>query len=540
MQKNYSLLCCQGEWELQRRVVAQLAAILAASATAAYLASQPLLLAIGLAVSGLHTIWRRFSRSIAASVVDEDLVYLVTHMYAIATGKPPRKRLFLLGGVLGDYGEYSRVLKRIALLAVEWGYGFIRAIRTVLSDVKNEVFRDFLLRLGEVLNMGEDPAKFLEIERRTLLSEYNAFYVRTIESARVLLGVYVSAASSSIFLAVTLALMAFLYPIPSEILVLSHFGVAGLLAILAFIIHRSLPQDRLVHRYGQGNPLRSRLKIIVIVCTLLSAVIGVICCFGLGPYLAIALSAFPLILAGLYAKKIENIVKEIDSFYPIFVRSFGIAYSLVGHSPTALRSALRSDYGLLTSLLRRLLARLTLGVNPVIAWRRLVIDTWSELVRRLTNILYDSIDAGADMACVGTVLSDTAYSFLELKKQRKQITKTFEYSLYMVHALLAGIVMAVVKLLNIFDTLLSKFQTIGAVEQLPLMFHPLGLHTVEQILPLFIVLISIINAYAVKVAHGGLWQTMLLPLAVFLLSSGLVMHFTGVVMESLLSNLVVG
>jgi len=525
---------------LERKVASQLVAAIVASATAAYVLGQPLLLAVGLGVGVLHVALKKISRRIRVNVVDEDLVYLVTHMYSIATGKPPRKRLFVLGGVLGDYGEYSRVLKRIALLAVEWGYGFARAIRTVLGEVKNEVFRDFLLRLGEVLNMGEDPAKFLEIERRALLSEYSAAYTRAIESARVLLGVYVSAASSSIFLAVTLALMAFLHPVPQEILILSHFGVVGLLAILALIIHRSLPQDKLVHDHGHGNPLRSRLRIVVLTSTLLSILVGVACYHFLGPYLAIAVSALPLIPAGLYARKVESIVREIDSFYPIFVRSFGIAYSLVGHPPTALRSVLRSDYGLLTRLLRKLLARLTLGVNPAIAWRRLVIDSWSELVRRLTNILYDSIDAGANMARVGTVLSDTAYSLLELKKQRKQVTKTFEYSLYMVHALLAGIVMAVVKLLNIFDMILSKFQAIEVAVQLPLTLHPLGLYTIEQILPGFIVLVSIVNAYAVRAAHGGLWQTMLLPLAVFLLSSGLVMHFTGIAMESLLSSFVIG
>jgi len=525
---------------LKRRVVGQLAAILAALAVAAYVLGQPLPFAVGFVVGGVRAVLGKLSRRISVGVVDEDLVYLVTHMYAVATGKPPRKRLFVLDSVLGDYGEYSRVLKRIAMLAVEWGYGFARAIRTVLGEVRNEVFRDFLLRLGEVLNMGEDPAKFLEIERRALLSEYSAVYTRAIESARVLLGVYVSAASSSIFLAVTFALMAFLHPIPPEALLASHFGVAGLLAILAYIIHRALPQDKLVHDYGHGNPLRSRLRIVTLTCTTLSVAVGVACYPILGPYLAIALSALPLIPAGVYAKRVENIVREIDSFYPIFVRSFGIAYSLVGHPPTALRSALRSDYGLLTRLLRKLLARLTLGVSSAIAWRRLVIDTWSEMVRRLTNILYDSIDAGANMARVGTVLSDTAYSLLELKKQRKQVTKTFEYSLYMVHALLAGIVMAVIKLLSIFNMILSKFQAMKVAVKLPLMFHPLGLSMIEQILPVFMVLVSIVNAYAVRAAHGGLWQTMLLPLAVFLLSSGLVMHFTGIAMESLLSSFIIG
>ena len=525
---------------MRRKTTGQLVAVIAASAAVAYVLGQPLLLAVGLMLGGLRTLFGRFSRRIGASVVDEDLVYLVTHMYAVATGKPPRKRLFVLESVLGDYGEYSRVLRRIALLAVEWGYGFVRAIRTVLGEVRNEVFRDFLLRLGEVLNMGEDPVKFLEIERRALLSEYSAVYTRAIESARVLLGVYVSAASSSIFLAVTLALMAFLHPTPPELLLASHFGVVGLLAILAFIIHRSLPQDRLVHEHGHGNPLRSRLRTVTLTCTAMSMVVGVACYHAVDPYLAIALSALPLIPAGIYARKVENTIREIDSFYPIFVRSFGIAYSLIGHSPTALRSTLRSDYGLLTRLLRKLLARLVLGVDPAIAWRRLVIDTWSEMVRRLTNILYDSIDAGANMARVGTVLSDTAYSLLELKKQRKQVTKTFEYSLYMVHALLAGIVMAVIKLLSIFNMILSKFQAMKVAVQLPLMFHPLGLSMIEQILPVFMVLVSIVNAYAVRAAHGGLWQIMLLPLAVFLLSSGLVMHFTGIAMESLLSSFMVG
>lgn len=514
-------------------------AIAGVSVAAAHVLGQPLLLIVGATLGGLRLALERLSKHARVNIIDEDLVYLVTHMYAVATGKPPRKRLFTLNSILGDYSEYSRILKRIAVLAVDWGYGFARAIRTVLDEVHNEVFRDFLLRLGEVLNMGEDPAKFLDIERKALLSEYGAAYTRMIESARVLLGIYISAASSSIFLAVTLALMAFLYPMAPEVLVISHFGVVGLLGMLAFIIQRSLPQDRLVHQYGHGNPLRSKLRIVTSVCIILSIVFGLISYTIVGPYLAIAVSSLPLIPAGIYARRIENLIKEIDSFYPIFVRSYGIAYSLIGHPPTVLKSALRSDYGSLTRLLKRLLARLTVGVDPAIAWRRLVIDTWSELVRRLTNILYDSMDSGADMARVGTVLSNTAYSLLELKKQRTQVTKTFEYSLYMVHALLAGIVMTVIKLLNIFDVILSKFQTIEVTSTpLPLLFHSLGLNTIEQILPLFMVLISIINAYAVKAAHGGLWQTMLLPLAVFLLSSGLVMHFMGIGMESLLTSLI--
>ena len=100
--------------------------------------------------------------------------------------------------------------------------------------------------------------------------------------------------------------------------------------------------------------------------------------------------------------------------------------------------------------------------------------------------------------------------------------------------------MAVIKLLSIFNMILSKFQAIEVAVQLPLMSHPLGLSMIEQILPVFMVLVSIVNAYAVRAAHGGLWQTMLLPLAVFLLSSGLVMHFTGIAMESLLSSFMVG
>jgi len=91
-------------------------------------------------------------RRFVIAELDETLVYLITHMHALSTGKPPRYRLFTLQGVAEDYGEYNRYLRKIAVMAKEWGYGFGRACQLVAKEVKNSIMRDFLLRLSEVLN----------------------------------------------------------------------------------------------------------------------------------------------------------------------------------------------------------------------------------------------------------------------------------------------------------------------------------------------------------------------------------------------------
>ena len=456
--------------------------------------------------------------------VDDTLIYLVTHMYAVSTGKPHRRRIFELNNIAGGYGDYDRILRRIATLAVEWGFGFAKAIRVVVKETRNKVFRDFLMRLGELLNIGEDPEIFLDVERRALLTEMQAHYGRIVEATKLLLGVYTSSVSSSMFMAITVIIFSMLFSSSVNTVIAAYIGIAAALIFLVYVLYRMLPRERLTHNIGEYPPERTKYRILLIIGISLSIVIGlVIYGYSGNPSLAMSLGALPLLIPGFYAKKIEKKIREIEAFFPIFVRSFGLTYATVPHTPKALTSTLRSNYGPLTRYLQRLLARLTIGVDPKVSWRKLIVETWSELLRRNVNVLFDAIDAGGDLANVGTVLSETSFRIMDIRKQRIQVTKAFESTVYIIHSLLVAVLTFVLELLSIFYKLMLTLQTVESGLHTILPFQPIPLDTTILATVVFIIVMAITNAFAIKVAQGGMYETVWVPLSVLLAISGLVM-----------------
>ena len=498
----------------------------------------PLMLSIAIALIRLVVRGRRKLLGIGYEV-NEDLIYLITHMYAVSTGRPPHRRLFMLDTWAGSYGGYDKILRRIAVLAVDWGYGFAKAIRIVAKELGNKVFRDFLLRLGELLAIGEEPIRFLDIERRALITEYQAHYVRILEASKLLLGVYTSGVSSAIFIVITFMIFIFLFSIPSPMIILVYLAIAISLSTLAYILYKVLPRDKITHNLkGVRIPEKIRYRVFLLMGLSLSIVIGVMTYKLIGdPYLAISAAAVPLIIPGFYAKRVEKKIREIESFFSIFIRSFGLTYSMIPHTATALASTLRSSYGPLTTYLKRLLARINAGIEPKIAWYHFIGETWSEMVRRNINILYDSISTGADLARVGTVLSETTFKLLDIRKQRVQVSKAFESTIYVIHTLFSAILSFVLSLLTIFNNIILKLQSISSEIAAVLPFKPTALDVALGITPIFVIVLSILNALVIKIAQGGMYETVLVPLAILLAISGIVIWCVSMFSTSIFLNI---
>ncbi|RLG75876.1 MAG: hypothetical protein DRO12_05020, partial [Thermoprotei archaeon] len=281
---------------------------------------------------------------------DEDLLYVIAHMYAVSTGRPPRERLFELGSVSGlGYGEYSAVLSKIAVLAKRWGYGFIKAIKIQAEQVTNNLFRDFLVRLAEAMNVGEDLERFLGSEFESILAEYEASYTRVLEAVKMLLGMYTASMSSALFIIVNMILIALLIFGGVTLVVVSFLGTIAALTALVFMIRKVLPREKLVHDLSVNIPERRLYAYTLITAVVLGAVVGlgVFRIFKDPSYFMISFGAF-LIVPGFMGRKIEGKIKNVDSFFVVFIRSFGLTLSSVRNYASALRSLLRTDFGELT------------------------------------------------------------------------------------------------------------------------------------------------------------------------------------------------
>jgi len=339
-------------------------------------------------------------------------------------------------------------------------------------------------------------------------------------------------------MAITVIIFSMLFSSSVDTVVAAYIGITVALVFLVYVLYKILPRERLTHNIGEYPPERKKYRTLLAMGISLSIITGLFIYGYVGnPSLAMSLGALPLLIPGFYAKKIEKRIREVEAFFPIFVRSFGLTYATVPHTPKALTSTLRSDYGPLTKYLQRLLARLAIGVDPKISWKKLIVETWSELLRRNVNVLFDAIDAGGDLANVGTVLSETSFRIMDIRKQRIQVTKAFESTVYIIHSLLVAVLTFVLELLSIFYKLMSTLQKVEIGMYIILPFQPIPLDTAILATVIFVIVMAIINAFAIKVAQGGMYETVWVPLSILLAISGLVMFGTKLMSNMMFAEL---
>ncbi len=464
-------------------------------------------------------------KRIESKLIDKDLLFLITHMYAVSTGKPMRKRLFSLECVAGGYGEYDRLLRKIGVLAVDWSYGFVRAIRLVARTIKHGIFRDFLTRFSEILRTGEDPERFLDTESRVLRRNYQNDYYRLMDVLRMVLGLYTTLMSSASFIVVVMAIMMLFMGANIGMYVLAIFMTTFLIAVFTVILYLLVPSEPLTPvDTGIEHEFYKKYKIFSAGALIASLLIGYYMFHTYGRLEAsFALASLPLIIPGLYAVRFEKRIKKLESFYPIFIRSFGMIFAILPQQSKALRSVLMSEFGPLTTPLKRVYARLVNGVSPRVAWRFFIRDTWSYLIWRSTNIMVDTIEAGGDTRSVGMILSDMFYRLMDLRNFRERTARTFEIAVYMLQILVVAISMAIISIISIFSHYLSTLTNVTALPGMstpylafPLFVTPVDINLLSNITMVFLAALTVLNSIAIRIAYGGMKETFWVQLSLML------------------------
>lgn len=469
------------------------------------------------------------------AVVDEDLLFLCTHMYAVSTGKPPHEKVFMLSGISGQgYGKYSETLNRIASVAKRWGYGFVMATRIQAKSVANTIFKDFLNRLAEAINVGEDLETFLQIEQNTMLTTYEADYARVLESLKLLLGIYTATISSAVFIVVNLALITFFLG-NVTVLIMSFIATVSAIAVLVFLIKKALPKQSLVHNLKINLPERRMYNYALLVSVLLAGFMGLwsLTRFGQPAYFLIAFGMF-LFIPGLIGRRIENKVKNVESFFIVFIRSLGLTFSTLRNYAQSIRSLLVTDLGLLTRYLKRLYSRLRNGIDTKIAMLYFVGESGSETMRRGMDIFYDAIEAGGDPVKVGECLSMTIQRVINLRKQREQVARAFQGVVYILTILVVALAEFVFTLIILLQ---HVFAAAGGaqIQILPFAYVEPAVITAVKIGLVFT--ITILNAFALQFARGGFTGSAWLHAAILLMLSGITMLVSSIFSQTIFSTL---
>ena len=466
------------------------------------------LLTIAIAV-GVLVLFAFIGRERVPTKVDLQLVTTILHMHALSMGHVGPEDLVGTIADTKEYGFYSKVFQKIRSLAKKFGYGFTKATAQVAETVKSPL-RDILVRCTMVFS-SEEPEGYLEMESTTLMEEYSGYYLRAIETLKMIGGVFTAFQSVVIFMVMTLSIMT-VFMVDPNIVVYSYFISAISLVMMCWMFKSVSPDDKTVH-IGKFPP-RSYLYIkrSLLVTLPISVVAAFLVYPSYGPAFAFITIGMGMLVPGAIAYKFESHVFSIDDHYPTFLKALGENLASTSDLKAALSYILYMELGPLKKLVQSALSRLKLGLSHDVSLETLSSEAASHQAYISNKILLDALDQGAEPLKVGSLLGNRVVKFLEFRKKRETVAKGFQVTILVMQP----IIVVLLVILTTLSTFLSE-----SLYSLPFLgFAPIPLRVVEIGNVLLVILTSIINALSMKEIKGGFWGTFLLNLGLLLILSG--------------------
>ena len=205
----------------------------------------------------------------------------------------------------------------------------------------------------------------------------------------------------------------------------------------------------------------------------------------------------------------EQKIKNINEWYPEFIRNFGEILATVGSIGQALDAVLRSDFGPIQKYVISLKNRIKNKVDQPHGFELFSRDCGSEIVANGNQVISTALDKGGDMNITGNTVANITIKINELRGKRAQTVKTFETIIIVLHVLTLGVFGLMNKLTSIFFELMSSIEI--TTNAFPL--SPIDPGFMEMILPIMILMTSVLSAAALMVSRGGLYKTVFFHIA---------------------------
>lgn len=482
-----------------------------------------LVLSIGIAVTYLL---RRVTKKRVPTKVDYSLVTAIFHMYGLSHGETSPADLVRTIAENKEYGYYSSVFQKIRSLAEDFGYGFTKATAQLAETVKPPL-KDILVRCTAVFSSVE-PKGYLEIESSTLMEEYSGYYTRAIEMFKTLGGIFTAFQSVTVFLIMTLAIMAVFMIDPNAI----AFGyvVSAISIILMYVLFRATsPREDVVYIGKYPPELYLGLKWSFMAFGPSSAVLAFFLYFSKGPSLAFIVLGLGVIIPGIFGYQLERYVSNIDNNYPTFLKALGENLASTSDLKAAFSYILYMELGPLQKLVKEALTRLKLGLSHTQTLETLSSEAASHQAHISNRILLDSLSRGADPLEIGNALGNRVIKFLEFRKRRETVAKSFQ-TIVMVMQPMTVVLLVILRVLADFMS-----QTLVGLPYFG--FNEIPIVVIEAGNISLIFIMAVVNALTLKEVSTGYWGTFFLNLGILLIVSGVTWMAAQIFIESVFGSL---
>jgi flagellar protein FlaJ len=463
----------------------------------------------------------KFKREIKENqVMNLELLDILNYMSSIATANISRDELFKRASQ--QAGIIPQYLKKVYILAKNYGYDYSEACKMVAESTSNPHLKEFLIRFSNALATGEEEEKYLRGEVERMIEVYTNKYTSDVEELKKWTDGYTALLVSVIMIAAIFLISTMVFKIVDVYTasLLSGLLVCASAIIAVYIIYRVAPYDKITHSLGiKSKEQRMAEKMSLFILPALAISSFILLMTGVGvekPWVFfLTVSAFlaPIGIIGVIdGKKIEKKDRDLSPF----LKSLGSTAGDIGITLTfALDRLDKKSIGSLEEHVDKLYKRLVSGIKPKISWYNFVGETGSELINKSTRVFIDATDLGGDPTKIGEIVSMSTLRTSLLRLKRKLVSSGFCNLIIPLHVSMTGLLIFIYKIMATFNNaMIETFKvnpivTAGGMENIPAGFgifnalSPINISFIAKYVTILILVLTLSSAFSSNFADGG-------------------------------------
>ena len=498
-------------------------------------------------------------------VVGFDLLSNLTYMAVLSEGGLPRDQL--LEQCSRQRFKTAVFFEYIYMLSKRMGLEYTQAFQLVAEKARASNVKSLLLRFAASISSGESEREFIAEEAKSAGERYTNEYERSVENLRKWTDAYAAILVSVTLIMVVSLVSAMMGSLSQNFIIIMAFTLFFITSIGVYTIFKVAPVEDMTYDTPEGVTRDRRMaRLLLLTLAPLGVILALLLStqFSLlgGAAVAFLLIGVSLLPAGFYAWKDDVSVAKLDSELPTFLRSVGNVAGSTGVTLTeALKRIDRRSLGSLEPHINNLHVRLDARLPTHDCWEKFRQETGSELVNRSTHMLVDGSELGGRPDAAGHICSEFALHVTQLRAKRQLTSSTFSFLAVPMHATMVFILLFVLEIVTSFNSRLAEApgdnlgQAAGAITvpegvQLPPgvsipqegelaagldIFGSQDMGVTSLAIVMVIVILTVANALAPKVAAGGSRLKIVSFLSITCVISGLTLAIVPVLTNALFS-----
>jgi len=472
---------------------------------------------------------KRIAKALSEGVSNFDLFHQLAYMAATSEAGIGRDRVFRLARELQcPSAEY---FAQVQELVETMRYNYADACRAIGEQVESQNTKYFLLRFSDSLSSGEPLAAYLAREAEVQGEHYENEYKRNLESLKMWNDGYVSVTISVALVVIINLVSTMIYDLGAKTIMVMVMVAAVAGFGVAWILNRAMPETKNGSLTQGSKEQRLALRLFTILTPVTVIVILSLALLKVDLGWILILASLLLAPIGMVSSIADSQTDKKEVEISAFLRSVGGTATSRG---TTLKDALNhikiESFPTLLPDIHRLRLRLAAFAKPELCWQLFATESGSKLVDQTIGMFFETVTLGGDPEQAGLASSVFAMKTSMMRARRKGVSATFSWLTIVMHVMLAALMIFLLNIIIEFVIMIeTAMMSVGGEQGEEALrgmttgvmaFSLPDVSFLEQITIGMIIVLVLINAFAIVGSQGSLFLKIFLYISIMMLVSG--------------------